>query len=107
MDRRDFFHGPAPAAAVGWAGCAASGGGPSPTTPFRVPGRCSPVAGFDQVFPVRRIHSSDPQLPPRGRIRPAIGQGARTMRGDRLTARGLARQWAGNPADSQGGKLVT
>ena|SRR5438105_53145 len=58
MDRRDFFQGTAAAAvAGGLAGCAT----PTPTasaprTPFTVPPTYIPVAGSDEMFPVRRIY---------------------------------------------------
>jgi 2-keto-4-pentenoate hydratase/2-oxohepta-3-ene-1,7-dioic acid hydratase in catechol pathway len=58
MDRRDFFQGAAAAVATtGLAGCAA----PAATsgaarTPFSVPATYIPVAGSDEMFPVRRIY---------------------------------------------------
>jgi 2-keto-4-pentenoate hydratase/2-oxohepta-3-ene-1,7-dioic acid hydratase in catechol pathway len=56
MDRRDFFQGSAVAAAAGLAGCAITATGPHPRTPFAVPAVYIPVAGSDEVFPVRRIY---------------------------------------------------
>ena len=57
MDRRDFFQGSAAAAAAGLAGCATTGGaGTSPRTPFAVPATYIPIAGSDEMFPVRRIY---------------------------------------------------
>jgi fumarylpyruvate hydrolase len=57
MDRRDFFHGSAAAAlAAGVTGCAAPAGTLSARTPFTVPATYIPVAGSDQMFPVRRIY---------------------------------------------------
>jgi fumarylpyruvate hydrolase len=56
MDRRDFFQGAAAAAAsAGLAGCASTTG-PGMRTPFAVPGTFIPVAGTDELFPVRRIY---------------------------------------------------
>ncbi|HSH88915.1 MAG TPA: fumarylacetoacetate hydrolase family protein [Ramlibacter sp.] len=56
MDRRDFFQGSAAAAAAGLAGCAATGGAGAARTPFAVPITYIPVAGSDEMFPVRRIY---------------------------------------------------
>jgi fumarylpyruvate hydrolase len=60
MDRRDFFQGTAAAAvATGLAGCAtatATGTASAPRTPFSVPATYIPVAGSDEMFPVRRIY---------------------------------------------------
>src|SRR5437588_13011369 len=58
MDRRDFFQGTAAAAvATGLAGCAtATGTAGAQRTPFAVPATYIPVAGSDEMFPVRRIY---------------------------------------------------
>jgi len=56
MQRRDFFQGSAAATAVALSGCAATAGSQQQRTPFAVPGTFIPVAGSDQVFPVRRIY---------------------------------------------------
>jgi fumarylpyruvate hydrolase len=58
MDRRNFFHGAAAAAATGTlAGCAAPAGmANTARTPFAVPGTYIPVAGSDEMYPVRRIY---------------------------------------------------
>jgi fumarylpyruvate hydrolase len=58
MDRRNFFHGTAAAAVTGaLAGCAAPGAMQAAArTPFTVPGTFIPVAGSDEMFPVRRIY---------------------------------------------------
>jgi fumarylpyruvate hydrolase len=57
MDRRDFFHGTAAAAATGLAGCAAIGtAGGTGRMPFPVANVTIPVVGSDEVFPVRRIY---------------------------------------------------
>lgn len=57
MDRRLFFQGSAAAAATGLAGCAASGGvAGNARIPFALPVTTIPVAGSDEVFPVRRIY---------------------------------------------------
>jgi 2-keto-4-pentenoate hydratase/2-oxohepta-3-ene-1,7-dioic acid hydratase in catechol pathway len=56
MDRRHFFRGSAAAAAAGMAGCAAVANGPAGRTPFAVQATTIPVAGSDEVFPVRRIY---------------------------------------------------
>jgi fumarylpyruvate hydrolase len=58
MDRRDFFQGTAAAAvATGLAGCATATTTASvPRTPFAVPATYIPVAGSDEMFPVRRIY---------------------------------------------------
>ena len=56
MQRRDFFQGSAAATAVALTGCAAPTAMQQPRTPFAVPGTFIPVAGSDQVFPVRRIY---------------------------------------------------
>ncbi|MGZ5193876.1 MAG: fumarylacetoacetate hydrolase family protein, partial [Ramlibacter sp.] len=58
MDRRDFFQGTAAAAvATGLAGCAtATNTAGVPRTPFAVPATYIPVAGSDEMFPVRRIY---------------------------------------------------
>ena len=58
MDRRDFFHGSAVAAAAGLAGCAATGTtmGSGGRMPFTLAGASIPVVGSDMVFPVRRIY---------------------------------------------------
>jgi fumarylpyruvate hydrolase len=55
MDRRNFFGSSAAVAATGLAGCAATGGGTG-RTPFAVPATTIPVAGSDEMFPVRRIY---------------------------------------------------
>ena len=54
MQRRNFFQGSAAVAATALGGCAATGSQQA-RTPFSVPGTYIPVAGSDQVFPVRRI----------------------------------------------------
>lgn len=56
MQRRDFFQGSAMAGAVALSGCATSGSAQQQRTPFMVPGTYIPVAGSDEVFPVRRIY---------------------------------------------------
>ena len=58
MDRRDFFQGTAAAAlASGLTACAAPSASSAPArTPFTVPGTFIPVAGSDEMFPVRRIY---------------------------------------------------
>jgi fumarylpyruvate hydrolase len=56
MQRRDFFQGSAAATAVALGGCAAPAATLQQRTPFTVPGTYIPVAGSDQVFPVRRIY---------------------------------------------------
>ncbi|HXE50069.1 MAG TPA: fumarylacetoacetate hydrolase family protein [Ramlibacter sp.] len=57
MDRRRFVGNSAVAAATGLAGCAATGAGTvSMRTPFAVPATFIPVAGSDEMFPVRRIY---------------------------------------------------
>ena len=57
MDRRDFFQGSAAVAAGTLAGCASpSGGAGTARTPFAVPATFIPVAGSDEMFPVRRIY---------------------------------------------------
>ena len=57
MDRRRFVGNSAVAAATGLAGCAATGTGTaSMRTPFAVPATFIPVAGSDEMFPVRRIY---------------------------------------------------
>ena len=57
MDRRHFFQGAAAAAATGVAGCASTGmGAGAARTPFTVPQPMIPVAGSDEVYPVRRIY---------------------------------------------------
>jgi fumarylpyruvate hydrolase len=55
MQRRNFFQGAAVAAAAATAGCASTAG-PQARTPFAVPATYIPVAGSDQLFPVRRIY---------------------------------------------------
>jgi 2-keto-4-pentenoate hydratase/2-oxohepta-3-ene-1,7-dioic acid hydratase in catechol pathway len=56
MQRRNFFQGSAAAAAVALGGCAAPGAAPQQRTPFAVPATYIPVAGSDEMFPVRRIY---------------------------------------------------
>ena len=58
MDRRNFFQATVAAAATGVvAGCSAPAGLQGAVrTPFAVPGTFIPVAGSDEVFPVRRIY---------------------------------------------------
>ncbi|MFC5498704.1 fumarylacetoacetate hydrolase family protein [Caenimonas terrae] len=58
MDRRNFFHGTAAAAAAGaLAGCAAPAGVQGAArTPFAVASTYIPVVGSDEMFPVRRIY---------------------------------------------------
>jgi 2-keto-4-pentenoate hydratase/2-oxohepta-3-ene-1,7-dioic acid hydratase in catechol pathway len=58
MDRRNFFQGTAAAAVTGAvAGCAAPMGTQgSARTPFAVPVTYIPVAGSDEMYPVRRIY---------------------------------------------------
>jgi fumarylpyruvate hydrolase len=57
MQRRDFFQGSAAAAAVAVGGCAAPGATQqAQRTPFSVPATYIPVAGSDEMFPVRRIY---------------------------------------------------
>ena len=57
MDRRRFVGNSAAVAATGLAGCAATGSGTaSMRTPFAVPATFIPVAGSDEMFPVRRIY---------------------------------------------------
>ena len=57
MDRRIFFQGTAAVAAGTLAGCAGpSGSAAAARTPFAVPGTFIPVAGSDEMFPVRRIY---------------------------------------------------
>ena len=58
MDRRIFFQGTVAAAATGVVtGCSAPAGLQGAVrTPFAVPGTFIPVAGSDEVFPVRRIY---------------------------------------------------
>ena len=57
MDRRNFFETSAAVAATGLAGCAATGAtAPAARTPFAVPATYIPVAGSDEMFPVRRIY---------------------------------------------------
>jgi fumarylpyruvate hydrolase len=57
MDRRHFFQGSAAVAAAGLAGCAATGAASgSGRMPFALPVTTIPVAGSDEVFPVRRIY---------------------------------------------------
>ena len=55
MQRRNFFQGSAAAAAVALGGCAAPGSA-AQRTPFAVPATYIPVAGSDEMFPVRRIY---------------------------------------------------
>ena len=55
MQRRNFFQGSAAAAAVALGGCAAPGSA-TQRTPFAVPATYIPVAGSDEMFPVRRIY---------------------------------------------------
>ena len=54
MQRRNFFQGSAVVAAAAVSGCAATG--QQQRTPFAVPATYIPVAGSDQLFPVRRIY---------------------------------------------------
>ena len=57
MDRRGFFQGSAAVAAGTLAGCASpSGGAGTARMPFAVPATFIPVAGSDEMFPVRRIY---------------------------------------------------
>ena len=56
MQRRDFFQGSAAATAVALGGCAAPTAMQQQRTPFAVPATFIPVAGSDEVFPVRRIY---------------------------------------------------
>ena len=57
MQRRKFFQGSALASAAALAGCAAPGtGAGSARTPFAVPATFIPVAGSDEMYPVRRIY---------------------------------------------------
>jgi fumarylpyruvate hydrolase len=57
MDRRRFVGNSAVAAATGLAGCAATGAvTASSRTPFTVSATFIPVAGSDEMFPVRRIY---------------------------------------------------
>src|SRR6185369_1259840 len=57
MDRRRFVGNSAAVAATGLAGCAATSAGTSSMrTPFAVPATFIPVAGSDEMFPVRRIY---------------------------------------------------
>jgi 2-keto-4-pentenoate hydratase/2-oxohepta-3-ene-1,7-dioic acid hydratase in catechol pathway len=57
MDRRDFFHGTAAAAATTLTGCAAMGNtGSGGRAAFAVPDVSIPIVGSDEVFPVRRIY---------------------------------------------------
>jgi fumarylpyruvate hydrolase len=59
MQRRKFFRGAAAAAATAAvAGCAtsATNGGSTARTPFAVRGTYIPVAGSDELYPVRRIY---------------------------------------------------
>jgi fumarylpyruvate hydrolase len=56
MDRRLFFSGSAAVAAAGVAGCATTRGASPMRTPFAVPATFIPVAGSDEMFPVRRIY---------------------------------------------------
>jgi 2-keto-4-pentenoate hydratase/2-oxohepta-3-ene-1,7-dioic acid hydratase in catechol pathway len=55
MQRRNFFQGSAAAAAVALGGCATPGAA-AQRTPFAVPATYIPVAGSDEMFPVRRIY---------------------------------------------------
>jgi fumarylpyruvate hydrolase len=55
MQRRDFFQGSAVVAAAAVGGCAAPAM-QQQRTPFAVPTTYIPVAGSDQLFPVRRIY---------------------------------------------------
>ena len=55
MQRRNFFQGSAAAAAVALGGCATPGAA-TQRTPFAVPATYIPVAGSDEMFPVRRIY---------------------------------------------------
>jgi fumarylpyruvate hydrolase len=57
MDRRRFFGNSAAVTAAGLVGCATTGAGSaSMRTPFAVPATFIPVAGSDEMFPVRRIY---------------------------------------------------
>jgi 2-keto-4-pentenoate hydratase/2-oxohepta-3-ene-1,7-dioic acid hydratase in catechol pathway len=58
MDRRHFFEtSAATVAAAGLSGCATPGASSTAMrTPFNVPATYIPVAGSDEVFPVRRIY---------------------------------------------------
>jgi fumarylpyruvate hydrolase len=58
MDRRTFFQGTAAAAVTGaTAGCASPGATQATgRTPFTVPATFIPVAGSDEMYPVRRIY---------------------------------------------------
>ena len=55
MQRRNFFQGSAVVAAAAVSGCAAPAA-QQQRTPFAVPATFIPVAGSDQLFPVRRIY---------------------------------------------------
>jgi fumarylpyruvate hydrolase len=56
MQRRDFFQGSALATAAALGGCAAPTSMQQQRTPFAVPATFIPVAGSDEMFPVRRIY---------------------------------------------------
>jgi fumarylpyruvate hydrolase len=56
MQRRDFFQGSAVATAVVLGGCATPTAMQQQRTPFSVPATFIPVAGSDEMFPVRRIY---------------------------------------------------
>ncbi len=57
MKRRKFFHGAAAASAAALAGCASTGATPGAhRVPFAIASTTIPVAGSDEVFPVRRIY---------------------------------------------------
>lgn len=57
MQRRDFFQGSALATAAALGGCAAPAAMQQQRTPFAVPATYIPVAGSDEMFPVRRIYA--------------------------------------------------
>src|SRR6187549_1734368 len=57
MDRRRFFEtSTAAVAATGLVGCATAGSSSATKTPFAVPGTYIPIAGSDEMYPVRRIY---------------------------------------------------
>ena len=57
MDRRHFFQSSALVTAGAVAGCATPGMAQNkPPTPFEVPATYIPIAGSDELFPVRRIY---------------------------------------------------
>jgi fumarylpyruvate hydrolase len=56
MQRRDFFQGSAVATAAALGGCGSPMSMQQQRTPFSVPATFIPVAGSDEMFPVRRIY---------------------------------------------------